>query len=94
MRVLIAVGLAWTSACYEPIDPDETEFKCDQQKLCPEGYFCSSVQSDAFGESASLFRSHHVPWFLRSRRNVGSSMSLQLHSALNVVIDSGARGRS
>src|SRR5205809_6949791 len=53
-----------------------------------------SVQREAYGESASLFRSHQVPWFLRSRRKDRGPMLLQLHSALKVVIDSGARGNS
>ena len=52
------------------------------------------VHSDAFGESASLLRSDHIPWFVRSRRKEAWSMSLQFHSALKVVIDAGARGNS
>ena len=51
------------------------------------------VQIETYGESASMFRSHQIPWFLRSRRKAGRSMSLQFHSALKVLIDTGAGRR-
>src|ERR1700730_3709780 len=52
------------------------------------------VQREAYGESASLFRSHQIPWFRRSRRKDSRSVSLQFHSARKDVIVSGARGSS